>query len=267
MNKDFFAWLEGAPGMTSSAIALWFALRDTWEKAGKPENLTVAFSTLEGKTRLRPSTLKDARKALVKSGRIEYIPSGKRKASVYRLLPLTNSERRLNSGLVEGIDSAGFSSVDSDKNCLSRQAAVPLVIVDSNNNNNNNNLNNNGAESKVFAHYCLSIGGYMSNSAKAEILNFLKAGITAELIMRAIDVSVDSGVRSWMYARGVLNKCLAGGRLTVKAFEDFQAERVKVNKPSDVKRSKYASYTQRDTDYSQYEKMERALLERKMKNA
>jgi len=65
---QFFDWLETQPNMGASAIVLWLAIMETWRKARYPDQLTVAISTLEVKTRLKSTAIKQARDVLIQSG-------------------------------------------------------------------------------------------------------------------------------------------------------------------------------------------------------
>jgi len=130
---------------------------------------------------------------------------------------------------------------------------------------------------EVARHYEKHIGGLVSSTAATEIIGFLGGdGLEPALICRVIDEAVDSNARNWRYVRKILKECAFDGILTVEQFANRQANRIakkereRRNKPtangggnSSPKPNRFINFTQRGTDYSQLEKLERAYQEQK----
>ena len=70
----FYDWLDANP-CPSHAVALWHTLMAVCNRAGWPEEFTVANSTLQAKAGLSRKQLNDTRGLLISMGRIIYKPS------------------------------------------------------------------------------------------------------------------------------------------------------------------------------------------------
>jgi len=140
--------------------------------------------------------------------------------------------------------------------------------------NNNYITNNNFTENDVdvgvrhVQRHCRGIfSGKMSRSALAEVNRFISAGIEPDVICRVADIAADNGKGNWAYVRKAVESLLAKNVLTVAAHEQHEANRAaKKAVPSQpvAKANRFCNFEQRNTDYSQYEKLERAYLAQKL---
>jgi len=94
--QSFYVWLE-TNSVTTPAIALWHALMHTSNRAGCPDEFTVAYSTLSAKTGLKKDAIIRARQTLQQCGRISFRSRTGQQSAIYQIIPLslktTQSER------------------------------------------------------------------------------------------------------------------------------------------------------------------------------
>lgn len=72
--------------MSPSAIALWFALMDTANRAGWPRDFSIAISTLRSKTRYGKDAIYAARNQLKQKGRIDFRERKGNLSTVYQII-------------------------------------------------------------------------------------------------------------------------------------------------------------------------------------
>lgn len=80
----FDNWLETSE-LSSSAIALWFAIMQTANKAGWKNPLTIPISTLEVKSGMERSSVYRARNRLKQAGLIDFRERGGKRCSEYTI--------------------------------------------------------------------------------------------------------------------------------------------------------------------------------------
>ena len=86
-------------------------------------------------------------------------------------------------------------------------------------------------------------------------------------LKRWLDIAADNGKGNWAYVRKAVESLLAKNVLTVAAHEQHEANRAaKKAVPSQpvAKANRFCNFEQRNTDYGQYEKLERAYLAQKL---
>ena len=66
--------------------------------------------------------------------------------------------------------------------------------------------------------------GMISSSIFLEIQDFLKSGVEAALICRAIEKCVENNVRKWSYVRRILTDCVTNAILTFDKFKQNEAD-------------------------------------------
>lgn len=93
----FYDWLE-TNSMSTSAIALWFALMHMCNKTGWAREFAVAISTLSVKTGLSPRAVTNARNELQQKGRIQWRSRKGSQSAVYRIVPLSEQLQAPHSG-------------------------------------------------------------------------------------------------------------------------------------------------------------------------
>ncbi|RAU04499.1 DnaD domain protein [Bacillus pumilus] len=86
--NGFMRWLETSP-LKPTTQALWLQLMDINNGCSWREWFTVSNTTLVARLNVSEKTVLEHRKILVETGRIEYIPQGKR-AGRYRIISLEN---------------------------------------------------------------------------------------------------------------------------------------------------------------------------------
>ena len=252
----FYEWIETNPDLGTAAIVLWFALLDTWRKAYYPAQFTVAMSTLESKTRLKQTAIKEARKVLVRSGRIEWDQRKGRQAPFYKIIQMD-----LWAGLQSLNDHDHKADYKPDRKTDHKPAHKPDPLYNINNNLdkpiyqgddvdvNNRALNDRNPDHKadcktdrnpdykpahnpdhnpirhIQKHYEGVTGNMLSTTAYMEIQDFMNQSVEGALMCRAIDISVDSGARNWIYAKRIIDNCIVKGILTLEAYEQNEANR------------------------------------------
>lgn len=82
----FWIWRESNP-LGTSAIALWFALMDTANRAGWPRDFSVAISTLRSKTGMSKDAIYRARNQLQQKERLCYKERKGNLSTIYQLIP------------------------------------------------------------------------------------------------------------------------------------------------------------------------------------
>jgi len=93
--KAFNDWLESMPQVSTTAIALWYALMFQANKTGWKDEFSVAVATLELRTGMKRGAVYTARSSLRRFGLIEVRERGGNLAAVYRMRSLCSfNERR-----------------------------------------------------------------------------------------------------------------------------------------------------------------------------
>ncbi|MCL2312231.1 MAG: DUF4373 domain-containing protein [Firmicutes bacterium] len=103
----------------------------------------------------------------------------------------------------------------------------------------NNSINNVNTEVNVYKYIQTHFGTLPSGIAVEEINSFISDGMQPELICRAIDESVNNGVRKWVYAKKILNTWLNSNWLTLNdylLFGDKKNNTIPINQPKKEKK-------------------------------
>ena len=255
---QFFDWLETNPNLGASAIVLWLAIMETWRKARYPDQITVAISTLEVKTRLKSTAIKQARDVLVHAGRIEWIKRKGNQCAIYKIIPFLFADvKRLqyqpqeqpqsrpqiqlqSRPIINNNDNINITDVDvisnqslNDRNPdhtenvdVKRPQSQPQEQPQNSLNNVKATIDQYGSViHHIQKHYQQCMGNMLSTTAYMEIAEFLTTGVEAQLICRAIDASIDANVRNWNYAKKIVNSCIVQGVLTLEQYETNEANR------------------------------------------
>ncbi|MFH5187140.1 DnaD domain-containing protein [Paenibacillus sp. TAB 01] len=101
----FYDWLE-TNTLTDSAIVLWHALMHTCNRAGWPDEFTVAVSTLSNKTGLKKDAINRARHRLQQTGRIDFQSRTGQQSAIYKIIPFCD----------------GLSDANHATNCVTSRA-------------------------------------------------------------------------------------------------------------------------------------------------
>ena len=110
----------------------------------------------------------------------------------------------------------------------------------------------------------------MSRTALTEATDFASI-VELALICKAMDAAVDNGVKTWAYARSIIKRCIANGVLTVDAFalqetnRVAQKQRTNPGRSTAAKQNRFVNFEQRNTNYAEFEKLERLHLEQKLR--
>lgn len=125
----FYDWLETNP-LSTSGIALWYALMHINNKAGWAEEFGVAVSVLCVKTGLSSRTIYDARNELKTKGRLEWRSRGGNQSAVYKLHSLSaiNADKSADNASYNGADKSADNA--SLLNKLNKTKLKKLLYMD-----------------------------------------------------------------------------------------------------------------------------------------
>jgi len=241
----FYDWLETNPNLGAAAIVLWFALLDTWRKAGYQNEITVAMSTLEVKTRFKSTALKTARNDLAQFGRIEWKKRSGNQSALYKIIPLSPLQSLNDHNPAHKCDHNHDRSSDhkcdplyNNNNLLKHDDNVVVVnnrspddrnaLLQSLNDHNPAHKCDHSGENpakQAMDYINQKTASLLSTTGFLEIQDFLQQGVEVALICRAIDASMDSGARNWVYAKRIIDNCIIKGILTLEAYEANEANR------------------------------------------
>lgn len=89
--NSFQRWILTEPTITTSEIALWYALMHYNNTTGWKEEFNVAINVLEVSTKMTSKTILKARNRLKQLGRIDFYSRGGRQSAVYRIIPFVGN--------------------------------------------------------------------------------------------------------------------------------------------------------------------------------
>jgi len=126
-------------------------------------------------------------------------------------LCLTNAKPMLNQYSIDEI------SIEEDR----------VVVVEDSNKVKQEEKNNNDNNEKIgpAKYYEKYIGGLISGTMAIHFRDFKECGVEDDLICRAIDISIEAGVRNWNYARAIVDDCINKGILTLEQYNLHEANR------------------------------------------
>lgn len=160
------------------------------------------------------------------------------------------------------INNNKLNNIDLINNNINNNQLDNINNIELNNkliNNNINNIYNKGLQ-KIVSFYEKNIN-LLSPTIYEEIQEYLKDGLEADLIVRALKEAVDRNCKNWKYANGILSNCKANNVLTLHDFE-IQQEQFK-NKSSPKKKIDTTQFKEveiSEKDYAQ--KLKEAAIKR-----
>lgn len=90
----FQRWLLTATDVSTSEIALWYALMNYNNLTGWKREFNVALSALQASTKMTPKTVQKARKRLKELGLIDYYSRKGNQSAVYRVIPFEEQQSK-----------------------------------------------------------------------------------------------------------------------------------------------------------------------------
>ena len=103
--NNFQRWILTEPTITTSEIALWYALMHYNNTTGWKEEFNVAINVLEVSTKMTSKTILKARNRLKQLGRIDFYSRGGRQSAVYRIIPFVgNNSQQMVQQTVQQIE-------------------------------------------------------------------------------------------------------------------------------------------------------------------
>ena len=103
--NSFQRWILTEPTITTSEIALWYALMHYNNTTGWKEEFNVAINVLEVSTKMTSKTILKARNRLKQLGRIDFYSRGGRQSAVYRIIPFVgNNSQQMVQQTVQQIE-------------------------------------------------------------------------------------------------------------------------------------------------------------------
>lgn len=104
--NSFQRWILTEPTITTSEIALWYALMHYNNTTGWKEEFNVAINVLEVSTKMTSKTILKARNRLKQLGRIDFYSRTGRQSAVYRIIPFVgNNSQQMVQQTVQQIES------------------------------------------------------------------------------------------------------------------------------------------------------------------
>ena len=229
--NSFYDWLE-TNTLSDSAIVLWHALMHVNNKAKWITEFAVAISTLETKTGLKKDSIIRARNRLQQAGRIEFKSRTGQQSALY---------------IMNGFDCVSNNDTNCDTNCNANRALTATLtptLTATINKLNKTKLNNSisigsinldkvggadAAANSCFAYFENKIG-MLSSNAISGLGGYLDLGLSNDVIIKAIDESLDNNARSCNYIDKVLHTWSIAGIKTVDDLARFKADRLSKQK-------------------------------------
>lgn len=135
----FYDWLE-INMLTDSAIVLWHALMHTSNRAGWPDEFTVATSTLTTKTGLKKDAINRARNRLQQSGRIDFYSRSGQQSAVYTIIPFVAFKTTQTASQTDSDVLNDANRVANSAQTASQSERKPLPLIRSNSLNQDQDL-------------------------------------------------------------------------------------------------------------------------------
>lgn len=209
--KSFYVWLE-TNTLTTPAVALWHALMHTSDRAGCPDEFTIAYSTLSAKTGLKKDAIVRARQALQQSGRINFRSRAGQQSAIYQIIPLA-SFKTIQGHSVDLTD-ANREQADTNPSANRAQGASIITLSSSASPSTSEEAGEN--ESFYKAHE--RVFGFPCNPFQANQLGVYidQDGVAESVVVRAIErAAAASTGYNFKFILRILNDYFCGGAKTL----------------------------------------------------
>lgn len=228
----FYRWLGGNP-LKSPAIALWHALMsiasDASYGADWQMQITPAISTLQSRTGLGKDSIVKARNQLKQAGRIDWRSRGGSASATYTIIPLvsemptqpaTQPQPQLPPQLPLQVPPQLPTIYKPDQTkpntCTGGSAREVSASEFSLTDMQVSDLR------RIGESYEADIGAIPSSAMYEFREYYLGQGISADVIIRAIQAAAENNARTWPYIKSILERCI---KEKVVTLEDWrQAE-------------------------------------------
>ena len=184
----FYDWLENRTDITPFAIALWFALMESWKSENYPDEVVVNPSTFKSKTRLDSAALKVAADILADSGRIRYARDKGKRTFRCKIIPFVSDSAEQQS--------YGYDSHSRESN----------------------------AESVVESHYKRIFRKLPTEDECENIEKFINMGVQESLICGALDITKAKERKTWAYTKGIIRNWIESGIFSLDDLEKNKEE-------------------------------------------
>ncbi|WP_049894989.1 DnaD domain-containing protein [Paenibacillus antibioticophila] len=225
--SSFYDWLE-TNTLTDSAIVLWHALMHTCNRAGWPDEFTVAVSTLSNKTGLKKDAINRARHRLQQTGRIDFQSRSGQQSAVYRIIPFASFKTTQSKSLTDSDVLNDSNRVINRPQSASQGQSQSASI--------NKDLNSSSTSSSYESFYAAHerVFGYGCNPFQAQQLaDYIdQDGIEERVVIRAIERAAStSGRYNFKLIAKILDDYFKSGVRTLEQAiaidAQFEAERTK----------------------------------------
>ncbi|MGE5631732.1 MAG: DnaD domain-containing protein [Caulobacteraceae bacterium] len=207
--------------LPTGEIALWYALMHINNISCWADEFTVANLTLQSLTGLSRQGLDRARNGLIQRGRVKYKKGISNKAGKYKIISF---ESQIIGTVMPECQKTGTERTQqqSQGDTQSGHSSSTLNRQDYTKQDNDDHI----AECKKVMDFYTGNFGIKAVPAQAQLLlSYLDDGISADLIIEAMRITVLSNIYNLRYTEGIINNWTNLGIKTIEQYKEYEAKR------------------------------------------
>jgi DnaD/phage-associated family protein len=217
--NSFYDWLE-TNMLTDSAIVLWHALMHTCNRAGWPDEFTVAISTLSNKTGLKKDAINRARHRLQQTGRIDFQSRTGQQSAIYKIIPLYIDAQKTSQS-DKNITCVVINDTSRDTNRAQSDAQTAPITASINKDINPSSSSSSGQGETYESYYAAHkrVFGFVCNPHQSQQLGAYidQDGIEEKVVIRAIErAGAASTGYNFKFIARILDDYFKGGVKTLQ---------------------------------------------------